>query len=207
MLYIFENIDLLEDSFAESIKRLLSYERITKIQRLKSPQSKNASTVVYLLLRLALQDMYSINETVEFNFLDKGKPVLRDYPDIHFNLSHSYNLSACAIADAPVGVDVQKIKKISDKAARRVLTDEEFIKLTASDTPEEYFTEIWAIKESFLKRSGQGIATELRDVSAESIKEIITFRAENYFCSVCGPFIQEIQIKHIRREDFEQLSN
>ena len=202
MLYIFDEIDNIEDGFPESIKTLLSAERFEKIKRLRSPQKKKASAIAYLLLRLAISETYGINEAVEFSYGDKGKPHLKSYPHIHFNLSHSNEVAACVISNNEVGVDVQYIKPVNDSLARRVLTESEYAGFKSSKMPDEYFCEIWTVKESYLKQTGKGITTELRDVAADEITDKTIYRSNDYFCCVCGP---KMKVKFIRRKDFEQL--
>jgi len=207
MLYIIDNINLLDDDFPERKKSLLSKERQIKSKRLRSLKNKKASVAAYLLLRIALKEMYEITDIVEFSYEDKGKPLLRDYPGVHFNLSHSGNIAACIVADNKVGVDVQQITAVSEKVAKRVLTKAEFAEYKNSQTPDEYFCKVWTIKESFLKYSGQGITMELKEISADTLQDTLTFKGEGYFCSVYGAIMKEIQIKRIGREDFEQLSS
>lgn len=43
-----------------------------------------------------------------------GKPYLAAYPELHFNISHSHGLLLVAMAIAPVGVDVEYVREISD---------------------------------------------------------------------------------------------
>ena len=44
-----------------------------------------------------------------------GKPRLRDFPDIHFSVSHTDGLVMCAVADRPVGCDVERIVPLEDE--------------------------------------------------------------------------------------------
>ena len=201
MLYIFDEVDSIEDGFLESVVALLSEERCAKMMRLRTPLKKKASAIAYLLLRLALSDVYGIEEVVEFDYIEKGKPVLRNYPHIHFNLSHSNSAVACVVSDVPVGVDVQHIAPISDKVARRVLTGDEYGKFKESRIPDEYFCEIWTTKESFLKKTGQGISVDLRDLSADSLVEKTIYRGRDYICCATG---SNVKIKHVGRGDIER---
>ena len=205
MIYIIDEIELLDDAFFESMNSLLSVERYQKVQRLRSSSGRNASTAAYLLLRFALRDLYQISEPVEFKFASKGKPVLRNYPRIHFNLSHSKGVAACVVALFEVGIDVQNIRNVSGKTAKRVLTEEEFGTFLESSNPNEYFCSLWTIKESYLKMTGQGIRTELRNISAEEVENIHTFKGVDYYCSVCGSVASIDKVRHIGREDLEQL--
>ena len=36
-----------------------------------------------------------------------GKPAFADYPDLHFSLAHSGQMAVAALAEAPVGIDVE----------------------------------------------------------------------------------------------------
>ena len=204
MLYIFDNADKIVDDFPDGMISLLSSDRYAKMQKLRSPLKKKASVAAYLLLRLALKVDYGINEAVEFEYAEKGKPILRDYPHIKFNLSHSKNTVACVVSNDEVGVDVQHITPISDSVAKRVLTECEFKAFKESMTPDNYFCEIWVIKEAFLKKTGQGIASELRDLTADKVTDKLLYKGKDYYCCACGP---DMEIKLIRREDIEQLYN
>jgi len=202
MLYLFEKIDLLEDDFIENVLSLLSEERKIKISKLRTPMSKKASAVAYLLLRIALFIEYNINEAVLFDYKEHGKPFLKDYPEIFFNLSHSNDTAACAVADEVTGVDVQHIKPIPDNVAKRVLTENEYALFNSSPEPDDYFCKIWTIKESYIKRTGLGLASELKEIIADEVTDSQIFKGDDYYCCVCGP---AVQIKYVGREDIEQL--
>jgi len=212
MLYIIDKLESIESVFSESMSSLLSAERYQKVQRLRSSTGRNTSAAAYLLLRFALREAYNLNEAVKFKFATKGKPALENYPHIHFNLSHSKGVVACVVADFEVGVDVQNIRHVSGKTAKRVLTEEEYVTFQKSDNPDEYFCKIWTIKESYVKMTGQGITNELREISAGEIKNIHTFKGENYYCSVCGSVASKSlaceapeKVRHLGREDLEQF--
>jgi len=205
MLYIFDEIESLDDDFPEEMISLLSDERRDKVKRHRYKTGKKSSAVVYLLLRLGLLEEYGINEAVVFDYLEKGKPVLRYHPKIHFSLSHSNNAAACVVADSEVGVDVQNIREVTDNAAKRALTIAEYDIFKNHKDPYEYFCEIWAVKESVYKKTGQGIAADFREVSANEVIDKLVIRNKDYYCCVCGEFAQKIQVKYIGREDFGKL--
>jgi len=194
MLYIFDEIDKLEDLPMD----LLSDERREKALKYRSPSARKLSVGVYLLLRLAVKEEYGIEEAVEFGYNENGKPFLKDYPHIHFNLSHCKKAAACAVSDNEVGVDVQETRPVSDKVAKRVLTEAEYEKFKVAQIPDDYFCEIWTIKESFLKRTGQGIRVDLRTISEESITDRTVYRGDSYFCCVTG---SDVRMKRVGRED------
>ena len=201
MLYIFEEADKIDDDIPQGLLSLLSDQRCKKVQSYKPALSRKVSVAVYLLLRRALFEVYNINEAVEFEYTDKGKPLLKDHPHIHFSLSHSKNHAACAVSDNEVGVDIQQIVPVSDAVAKRVLTDEEYSRFKAAAEKDEYFCEIWTVKESFLKKTGQGIASEIRNIAADTVIEKKVYRGMDYFCCVCG---NDMEVKKIGREGLEQ---
>ena len=182
-------------------RHLISEQRYQKISAIKSVHNKKASAAVYLLLRMLLSDVYGIDKPVSFDFFKKGKPYLKDYPEIHFNLSHSAIMAAAAVSDAPVGIDVQEIRGTADKLAKRVLTNSEYKMFNENPKPDDFFCKIWTIKESYLKKTGDGISKELRDINAVDIKDIKTCDFNGYYCSICG---EDMQIKHIGRKDIEK---
>ena len=218
MLYIFDELDKLPDSFCEKflqspsspapLSTALSEERCIKLQKLRSIESKKQSAIAYLLLRIALLAEYIIDEPVEFGYIDNGKPILPKYPQIHFNLSHCKTAIACAVSSAPIGVDIQHITTVSEKVANRVLTSDELTAFQSATNPYEYFCKIWAIKESFVKINGEGLRTDFRGISADSVPNKIIQRGKNYFCCVCGDNVNEanMHLKMIRSEDFEQFA-
>ena len=194
MLYIFDEVDKLEDLPMDR----LSDERRDKALRYRFSLSRKLSVGVYLLLCLALKEEFGIEEAVVFGYNENGKPFLKDYPHIHFNLSHCKKAVACAVSDSEVGVDIQDIRPVSDKVAKRVLTEVEHKRFKQAQVPDEYFCEIWTVKESFLKRTGQGIRADLREISADGITEKTVYRGDGYYCCVTG---LNVHIKRVGRED------
>ena len=222
MLYIFDGIDLQNERLYDDMLPFLSVQRLEKVNRLRSEITKRASLTVFMLLRLALWQIHGINEAVEFEFGEFEKPRLMNHPDIFFSLSHSGNVAACAVSSNNIGVDVQKVKPIKNKLAKRVLTGEEYSIFLNSPKPDDYFCEIWTVKESFLKKSGDGLTKELREISARNVTGINTIRGPEYYCSVCGGNGDEVNggdrgeikgsnsdvniiVKHVGGDDFEQF--
>ena len=81
-----------------------------------------------------------------------GKPALSDCPHLHFNLSHTAGLALCAVSSQPVGVDVERLREVSEGVARFVLTAEERRSLD-----EAAGGRLWVRKEALLKGTGEGL--------------------------------------------------
>lgn len=101
-------------------------------------------------------------QELRFGFAENGKPHLIDYPEIHFNLSHCKGMALLAVADRPVGVDVEPVDRVADwqGIAERFFHQQEYQAILALPEAEQAlgFLRIWTAKEALLKATGQGIA-------------------------------------------------
>ena len=104
--------------------------------------------IAYDLLEKVLLENYKISQPLVFEKGEFGKPYLKDYPQIHFNLSHCNGLIVCAVDTLEVGIDCEKIDKMHLKAVRRIFSDDEIL-LLENTTPtyqSEVFFKIWTAK-------------------------------------------------------------
>ncbi|MDR2579145.1 MAG: 4'-phosphopantetheinyl transferase superfamily protein [Chitinispirillales bacterium] len=168
----------------------LSADRREKVFSYRSAADRVLSAAAYLLLRLSLKTGWGVDEPIAFVYGETGKPSLGEYPHIHFSLSHCRGAVACAVSDAPVGVDVQDIETaaVEDGAARMALTAEEYAAYKTSAFPDEFFCKIWVVKESFLKKNGQGVGIDLTLSPAESFGARTLLRIRDYYCCATGEF-------------------
>lgn len=87
-----------------------------------------------------------------------GKPELRKgFP--HFNLSHSGNYVALAIADAPIGIDIEQVQPFDWAVVRRCfnMDEREWLLTQATD---EAFYRLWTGKEAVMKATGKGFSLD-----------------------------------------------
>lgn len=91
-----------------------------------------------------------------------GKPSLSSPRNLHFNLSHSGEMAACAIAREPLGVDVEAVRPIADRDAMALqwLAPHEAAVLSTLPSSEQdrTFLKMWTRKEALLKAEGIGLA-------------------------------------------------
>ena len=105
-----------------------------------------------------------------------GKPCLRGLPDVHFNISHTKGLVACAMSQKPVGIDVERIKPYP-KSVLRKMTERERFYIQHAVNPDEAFMRVWTIKEAVIKRTGEGLAAFFKtEYVLEDFKENQGFR-------------------------------
>ena len=174
---------VLFDRLYETVSR----NRKAKIEMLCSKDAKLRSLGVGILLKRALAEK-GINEADAVFCLDEyKKPYIEDHPEIFFNLSHSGDYSVCAVADTPVGCDIEKIRKVNLKLADKFFADDEngYIKGMFSQAERtKAFFEIWTLKESFVKAVGKGLKIPLSGFSVLSGEAVY---GKDKYCLVTLP--------------------
>ena len=135
----------------------VSPERRALAQSYRLEIDRRQSVAAYLLLKEALRSQYGISDNPQLALGPNGKPFLPDYPGIHFNLSHCRRAVACAVAESPVGVDIEVIAPVDAEVARQVLSATERREVERADAPEVAFARLWTRKEAVVKLTGEGI--------------------------------------------------
>lgn len=146
--------------FPESMKTLPE-ERKEKILSCRIPDGRKERLGAALLLQELLKRFgYTIDD---IKVSESGKP---EIDGIFFNLSHSHGLAACAVSDAEVGCDIEKIGTIREGAARKICTDCEwnYLEQFSEEKKGAEFYRLWTMKESYVKMTGEGIRFPLRQV-------------------------------------------
>ena len=90
------------------------------------------------------------------------KPYFKNYPQLHFNLSHSGAYAIAALAEVPVGIDIQATTGYQRDLARLCMSASEIEEIEACDPTkwDTLFTHLWCLKEAVLKAVGTGISEE-----------------------------------------------
>lgn len=121
----------------------------------------------------------------------KGKPYLRDYPSLHFNVSHSHHIAIIGVTlIGEIGVDVKLIRPIDDRdrIASRFFSSREYAELTRlpAMNREAAFFNCWTRKEAYVKAIGEGLgfALDSFDVSLDPAEpaRFLGFRGSDRAC-------------------------
>ena len=116
---------------------------------------------VGLLLKQACCDAGVEGADNHIAYAENGKPYLLDFPDVHFNLSHSGERVMCVISPFEVGCDVEIIKGDRGRLAERFFKPEESAWIKHFETLEaqsEAFYRLWTLKECYMKVTGRGLS-------------------------------------------------
>jgi 4'-phosphopantetheinyl transferase len=154
----------------DNIPCSLSEDRIKKSSKYFHKKDKKLSIGVEILLNHALDKIGIMDHILDTD--EYGKPYLKNYPDIHFNLSHSEKYVACAVSDSPVGVDIEYIHDIDMNIAKHYFYGTEYEYILNNKNKKKAFFELWVLKESYMKMTGLGFRLALDEFCIELNDEI-----------------------------------
>ena len=144
--------------------------RKAKVERFQNETSKQCTLAGEWLVRGLLAEVTGKpGESFTICADEKGKLHAENTPGLFFNISHSGSKVAAAVCDERVGVDIEVLRPVSLKLAKRVCTVEELLYVfgrTPAETDFEdetnpecirRFFEVWTAKEAYFKCIGTGI--------------------------------------------------
>ena len=192
-VYVIESENFIkpESEGLENIIAVLSEEEKDRFYRFKNEKAQFTFLTARVYLRFLLSKQISEQDNCQFLKIETtsaGKPYLKDYPNLFFNLSHTDNLILIAIANSPVGVDVEKNERNADKEAiiKHFFSERE--QQSFFSQPDELrqlaFVKGWTRKEAILKATGEGLsAMKNYEVSfePETDNQLINTMSENKF--------------------------
>ncbi|MEE3490970.1 MAG: 4'-phosphopantetheinyl transferase superfamily protein [Methanobrevibacter sp.] len=177
---------------------LLPQNRKEKVDYFRFMKDKKLSSGAYLLLEKLLSEEDIIKPI--FKTEKYGKSYISNYENIHFNLSHSGSMVACAISDTEVGVDVEYNDPTIDlDIAKHYFYNSEYDNIIKSDNPSNEFFNYWVLKESYMKYTGLGFNLELDSfeiiikdrISLKNDKNKLKFNLfdiEDYKLAICSKY-------------------
>ncbi|MBQ6627132.1 MAG: 4'-phosphopantetheinyl transferase superfamily protein [Ruminococcus sp.] len=179
------SIGFIEEYGADDFERAyenLSASRKARVDRYKREDDRKRSLLGEILLKNLLNDHFNCDAVLET--ADNGRPFLKD-SSLCVSIAHSDGLVVAVVHDAPVGIDVEKVKEVSLSLIERVCVENEkrFVcgdksfnkgeKITNTQVLKRFFT-VWTGKEAYFKKIGTGI-TDLKSV------DIFTLNREVHF--------------------------
>ena len=175
--------------------------RRDKIMRYRFERDRMLSLGAWLLLGEALDTYVSClpsgvgSDTSPLSFLrnhpdftglepsitEEGKPYFPEYPDLHFNISHSGTYVMAAVSGMPCGCDIQTITHADMALAERFFAPEETSLIRnepEGPSRDLLFTRIWTLKESYIKAIGRGLSVPLDSFAVMPAPMSAGFHAE-----------------------------
>ena len=138
--------------------------------------------------RLALDLLSTKSRLVRYN--EHGKPFFEDGP--FFSISHCKEAIAVVVAEEPVGIDVESIRKADDSLIERVMNEQERDQLRGVEgvLRDRLFTRLWTQKEAIVKALGIGLQSfeQIQGILDESRKntllQVESVEKEKYIYSI-----------------------
>ncbi|MEZ9438880.1 4'-phosphopantetheinyl transferase family protein [Vibrio atlanticus] len=161
------------------LKKRLTADEIAKVERYRMPSSQIQALYVRNYLRKVLSSYSNLMpEAWRFEYGEKGKPRLIEKQQIetglNFNISHSKENLLIAVCQREgkllqLGVDIEHARSSTniDSIMKHYFSDTELTDLLelSKEEQRERFFDLWALKESYIKATGKGLATSLRSFS------------------------------------------
>lgn len=160
------SIHALEDAEKfETLYRSVDAARKKKVDGYRFQKDKMLSLGAGALLQKALRNAGITGARLAVT--QAGKPYLENNEKCFFSLSHSGSKVLCAVAETPIGCDIEEIMPQPFKLMNQIFTPEErnlFIDKSPDEQLKLFYT-LWTGKESYLKMTGEGIAENFHDIS------------------------------------------
>ena len=174
-LYMLTPVRPLSDEEANALLARLPKGLRERLAR-KTGAARDESLFAYALLRRALQDHFGWEALPEIALGAHGQPYFPSCPDVFFSLSHSRGAVLLAVHDHSIGVDIERLRPVSERMRTR---------FHASD--EAAFWQDWVQRESCCKRRGiSAVALRGGEVPAVPNERIFAFSPlHNYVAGVC----------------------
>ena len=166
MKVLIENISSVDKQDLMAKPEYITDERWEKVTRIRPLEDKKRSVLAGKLQCRMCEECRVVNPV--YGIAPGGKPVLLNYPQLVFNLSHSgeYVILCYQEGAKSIGVDIQKIREVSTGLKKRILHENESAwlkeRFSGAEVPVIILNRIWAIKESYVKMTGEGLSHDFR---------------------------------------------
>ncbi|MCU4564531.1 4'-phosphopantetheinyl transferase superfamily protein [Acinetobacter pittii] len=147
------------------------------------PKAARLFLISRVLVKTVLADKLGISpHQVNIQLHPNGKPFVQSSKAVYFNLSHSANIIVLAVTEAgEIGIDVERLdREFEWRRVDSVLASSEieWIKqneLIDPSTVYQRFFQIWTLKESYIKCTGEGMSRHLKKLNFHVLAEHIEF--------------------------------
>ena len=175
---IWKSLDIRKYTNSEYLAayQMLDDTKRARIERTRQRKDRLRSVAADALARQMLADVMGCAPSdVHFSYAENGKPSVTG-SRYEFSISHSDDIVVVAVHTGPVGIDVEHIREVSPRLAKKYFCDDEnfyifgheakdadFEHMASTDIRMRFF-EIWTAKEAYLKQLGEGLS-HLRSVN------------------------------------------
>lgn len=167
-IYAVKILDI-NDKQIDDLCLFVSAEKKCKVNKFINKVDKIRTLIGEILIRSIIVEELGIkNRDIVFGANKYGKPYLKGFPSLNFNLSHSSEFVVCVVDDKSIGIDIEEVKQIKyEDIAKNIFSLNEFKYIMGHtlDFQLSKFYEIWTLKESYIKCCGEGLSIPLQSFS------------------------------------------
>lgn len=159
----------------------LPQARLKRLQRIPHMEAWREPLCAYGLLFLAAKETWGWSALPTISLTEQGKPVFPDHPSCCFNVSHTSGAVLVGLGEQPIGVDLERIRPLSQRFLRRLKEN--------GQTLEDYY-EDWVRYEASVKCRGEGVHphhTPEEGADAELVSLLPDYKA-----AVCGEPVTDL---------------
>ncbi|MCR5666246.1 MAG: 4'-phosphopantetheinyl transferase superfamily protein [Eubacterium sp.] len=134
-------------------------KRVEYADRYKNEADKVNALFAQIVLGECLEQFLNHRvtaEEVEIAKTKTGQPYLEAFPELYVSISHTEGMIGVALAEEPIGIDVQRIRGVRESLLRRTLSEREECMVRHRDDWDKPFSMLWAMKEAIVKMRGTG---------------------------------------------------
>lgn len=152
-----------EAAFAAAAASLPEWRR-RRCEELRFASGRRQSVAAWLLLARLVAARGLVAEDLPVVENEFGKPDFAPSVGLRFSLSHAKERVMAALADGPVGCDVERIAPIRPGVPEECLSPDELATLAAASPADRprVFTRLWTRKEALGKMLGLGLGEDPR---------------------------------------------
>ena len=148
-----------------ALLRIMPDERRKRLERLPREELRDEPLCAYAVLYMATRAMCGWKVMPEMRYSKYGKPEFADHPEVQFNISHTRRAVLVGLHDEPLGVDIEKLRPVSESTMER----------TAGTRSRQEFFESWVRREARVKWSGAGISSMRERENSARLGERIVY--------------------------------
>lgn len=150
--------------FINILDELLSFLDLKEIDR-AAKFYKEKDKYRFVICRSLLKFILSLHAKVDIKQIKidyqtpNKKPYLSSHPSFFFNVTHSHDVGLIAVANRPIGIDIEHIDGNYEfmNLLEHFCNEKEMSFIKNATNKEQAFYSIWTRKESFVKALGTGI--------------------------------------------------
>ena len=164
-LYAIKLDRALTDEEAHALMACMPSSRRRQVSGDAKVELRQEPLCAYALLALGMRTLCGWDKLPKLRYSRYGKPEFDGHPEFQFNISYTRQAALVGIHDEPIGVDIEKIRPVSERAMQRI----------AGTSSRERFFASWVRRECRSKWSGAGLSAIREEESPYTRGEKIVF--------------------------------